>query len=149
MFAAGAVVDGGADDEDAEDGGWEEEVGCAAAGTAGANASRVAASTDTTRLVRETAISGRPQVAGRMFACRSVPYRFITASASGSMTAMHTASMISTVRRSGGEKRCSGKITPSTSAAAAISTSEPNTSSSRPKVSAVTSQPIMMPAVER
>jgi hypothetical protein len=44
----------GWEDDDVE--GWDDEVGCAAAGTTGANASEVAASTDMTRVVRETAM---------------------------------------------------------------------------------------------
>jgi hypothetical protein len=50
-------VGGCADDDDDEGGGWDDvDEGCAAAGTAGANASEVAASTDMTRAVRETAM---------------------------------------------------------------------------------------------
>jgi hypothetical protein len=50
-----AVVDDGSDVEGV-DGSDEEDVGCAAAGSAGANASVVAASTDRTRDTRVMAI---------------------------------------------------------------------------------------------
>jgi hypothetical protein len=50
-----AVVDEGSEDDEV-DGSDDEDVGCAAAGSAGANASEVAASTDRTRDTRVMAI---------------------------------------------------------------------------------------------